>query len=85
MIRAACTFLLVTVLAVMAFIRGPEQFWVLVGVFAVWGAWILAAVLSSPAIRSRRSASRMKRKRAAELRQMTSLSLLHHTNQLVEN
>lgn len=69
-IHAACTFLLAAVLAVMAFIRGPEQFWVLVGVFAVWGAWMLAAVLSSPAVRSRRSAGKLKRKRTAELRQM---------------
>lgn len=71
MTRAACSFLLVAVLAVMAFIRGPEQFWVLAGVFAIWGVWMLVAGLSSPMVQSRRSAGRLKRKRAAELRQMT--------------
>lgn len=72
MVRAACTFLLVAVLAVMAFIRGPGQIWVLAGVFAVWGVWMLTAVLlmNRTAIQSRRNTGRLKRKRAAELSQM---------------
>lgn len=41
------SFLIVAVLAVMALIRGPEQIWFLTGVFAVWGIYMIAAVLLS--------------------------------------
>lgn len=41
------SFLIVAVLAVMAFIRGPEQIWYLAGVFAIWGIYMIAAVLLS--------------------------------------
>ena len=72
MIHAACTFLLVGVLAVMAFIRGPQQIWFLAGVFAVWGVWMVVAVLlkNQASITSWRQAGRLKRKRAAELRSL---------------
>jgi hypothetical protein len=39
------SFLVVGVLAVLAFIRGPEQIWFLGGVFAAWGIWMLGSVL----------------------------------------
>ena len=39
-------FLIVGVLLVLAFIRGDKQIWFLGGVIAIWGLWILAAVLN---------------------------------------
>ena len=41
------TFLIVGVLAVFAFIRGPEQTWCLVGVFAIWAIWTFWSILRS--------------------------------------
>jgi len=41
------SLLIVGVLAVLAFIRGPEQIWCLAGVFAVWAVWTLGGVLRS--------------------------------------
>ena len=41
------TFLIVGVLAVLAFIRGPEQIWCLGGVFAVWTIWTMGSALRS--------------------------------------
>jgi hypothetical protein len=43
--NTATSFLLVTVLVVLAFIRGQSQIWLLVGAFAVWGVWIITALL----------------------------------------
>lgn len=39
------TFLIVGVLAVLAFVRGQAQAWSLGGVFAVWAVWTIAAAL----------------------------------------
>ena len=37
------TFLIASVLAVMAFIRGPAEIWLLGIVFAIWAIWMLCA------------------------------------------
>lgn len=39
--RSNVTVLLVAVLAIMAFIRGPLQLWFLVGAFVLWGLWVI--------------------------------------------
>ena len=64
----ATSFLLVAVLAIMAFIRGTHQIWFLGGAFAVWGIWMIAAALLSnkTAIQARIRAYRQKKRRIAE-------------------
>jgi hypothetical protein len=49
------TFLIVGVLAVLAFIRGTEQTWALAGVFAVFTVWLLVDVLRTGLPRIRKS------------------------------
>lgn len=50
--------LLVAVLAVMAFIRGPLQIWFLAGAFALWALWMLVPMIATA---HRRNARRQKR------------------------
>lgn len=38
--RSGVTALLVAVLAIMAFVRGPVQIWLLAGAFILWGLWM---------------------------------------------
>lgn len=65
---AGASFLLIAVLAVMAFIRGPLQVWFLAGVFIVWGIWMLTAVLLSnrTAIQVKLNARQRKRQHMAD-------------------
>lgn len=42
---SSVTVLLVTVLAIMAFIRGPLQIWFLAGAFVLWGVWVIIPML----------------------------------------
>jgi len=70
------SFLIVVVLVVMAFIRGPEQIWFLAGVFVIWGIYMIAAALLSNKnrIKAKSNQRRLKKqytrenRRAAELR-----------------
>lgn len=39
--------LIVAILVVMAFIRGPQQEWILAGVFSLWGTFMVAAAIWS--------------------------------------
>lgn len=68
MYGTATSFLLVAVLAIMAFIRSPYQIWILAGVFAIWIIWMLtAAVLSNKtALQSKFRSHRQKRSRISE-------------------
>ena len=43
--RSNVTVLLVAVLAIMAFIRGPLQIWFLAGAFVLWGLWVIIPLL----------------------------------------
>ena len=87
------TFLIVGVLAVFAFIRGPEQTWCLAGVFAVWAAWTLVSALRSNG--SHIKASLIKKRIEKESRRadneplgsyvrdgddLVGAALLHHVN-----
>ncbi len=66
--------LLIAVLAVLAFIRGPHQEWFLVGVFAVWGIWMIAAALLSnkSAIQAKLHAHQQKKRRKAENKRVST-------------
>lgn len=65
---AGVSFLLIAVLAVMAFIRGPMQIWFLAGAFVIWGVWMLAAILLSnkTALQTKVNAHQRKRQREAD-------------------
>lgn len=67
---AGASSLLIAVLAVMAFIRGPLQIWFLTGVFAVWAIWMLTAALLSNRtwIQAKVNAYQRKRQRWADRR-----------------
>lgn len=39
------SFLIGAVIAVLAFVRGNAQIWLLLGVFALWGAWVVGTLL----------------------------------------
>lgn len=71
---AGASFLLIAVLAVMAFIRGPLQIWFLAGVFAVWGIWMLTATLFSnrTAIQVKLNTRKRKRQRIADSKRAAS-------------
>lgn len=47
------TTLLVAVLAIMAFIRGPLQVWFLAGAFALWALWMIIPIIITAHKRSR--------------------------------
>lgn len=66
--NAGASFLLIAVLAVMAFIRGPLQILFLSGVFAVWAIWMLTAALLTNRtwIQAKANAYQRKRRRAAD-------------------
>jgi len=87
------TFLIVGILAVTAFIRGPGQVWWYTSVFAIWGIWALAGALRSRAARTK--APRNRSRHAKKDRQgvfepysldvtegsdPTSAALLRHVN-----
>jgi len=61
------TFLIAGVLAVMAFVRGPEQIWFLAGFFAVWVIRAAASVLRPDASRIKTRLRRMNRRISAYL------------------
>ncbi|MDR1204516.1 MAG: hypothetical protein LBL26_03420 [Peptococcaceae bacterium] len=45
--KKSLAFLIAGVLAVSAFVKGPEQIWYLAAVFAVWGIWMLGGAMRS--------------------------------------
>lgn len=75
------SFLLVAVLAVLAFIRGPFQIWFLAGIFAVWGVWLIITVSLSnkTAVLSNFRARRQKKHRTAENKRAVIQSQTFHT------
>lgn len=82
------TALLVAVLAIMAFIRGPLQVWLLAGAFALWALWVIIPMIITAQKRSRRRQKRQAPPPAAKPRdfQVPDLStpaegvLLRHVN-----
>lgn len=71
----ATSFLLVAVLAIMAFIRGTHQIWFLAGTFTIWGIWMIATALLSnkTAIQARIRAYRQKKCRITENRRTAAM------------
>lgn len=53
------TVLLVAVLAIMAFIRGPLQIWFLAGAFVLWGLWVIIPMV----IKAQKQSACQRRKR----------------------
>ena len=39
------TFLIGAVIAILAFVRGGAQVWLLLGAFTLWGAWVVGTLL----------------------------------------
>lgn len=83
---AGVSFLLIAVLAVMAFIRGPLQIWFLAGVFAVWGVWMLTAVLLSnrTAIQAKANARRRRKQRTADSKRVPVQPQMFELSNVVE-
>jgi hypothetical protein len=52
------SFLIVGVLAVLAFVKGPEQTWLLAGVFAIFAAWSSESVIRKTVSRIKASAEK---------------------------
>jgi hypothetical protein len=65
--RSNVTVLLVAVLAILAFIRGPLQIWFLAGAFVLWGLWVTIPMLIKA---QKRSAYRKQKKQAPPARSM---------------
>lgn len=63
------------VIVILALVRGPWQFPLLIGTFAVWGLWLLFAML----LPSRRTA-RKQRNQAGNFNRQLAQTLLHHVN-----
>ena len=45
LLSGSITILIGAVIAIMALVRGPWQAWLLIGVFTLWGLWIVAFLL----------------------------------------
>lgn len=63
--------LLVAVLAIMAFIRGPLQIWFLAGAFALWALWVIIPMIITAQKRSRRRQRRQAPPSAAKPREFS--------------
>ena len=60
---SSVSILIGVVIAVLAFVRGDAQIWLLVGVFALWGAWVVGFLLM-PVIKQ----AKKNQKRKAQLK-----------------
>lgn len=80
--------LLVAVLAIMAFIRGPLQVWFLAGAFALWVLWVIIPMVITAQKRARRrqrrqaplSAAKPREFNVPELSEPAEGVLLRHVN-----
>ena len=63
------------VIVILALVRGPWQLPLLIGTFAVWGLWLLFALL----LPSRRTAQKQK-SQAGNFNRQLAQTLLHHVN-----
>ena len=56
LLSGSITILIGAVIAIMALVRGPWQAWLLIGVFTLWGLWVVL-ILLLPYIFSRPNAA----------------------------
>ncbi len=79
--------LLIAVLAVLAFVRGPHQTWFLVGVFAVWGVWMITAALLSnkTAIQVKIHAHQQKKRRITENKKAATQHQTFHVSDVPDS
>ena len=45
LLSGSITILIGAVIAIMALVRGPWQIWLLLGVFTLWGLWVVLILL----------------------------------------
>ena len=45
LLSGSITILIGAVIAIMALVRGPWQAWLLIGVFTLWGLWVVLILL----------------------------------------
>lgn len=45
LLSGSITILIGAVIAIMALVRGPWQVWLLLGVFTLWGLWVVLILL----------------------------------------
>ena len=57
------TILIGAVIAIMALVRGPWQAWLLIGVFTLWGLWVVLILLLPYMQQAKRRRQRQQRER----------------------
>ena len=64
LLSGSITILIGAVIAIMALVRGPGKRWLLIGVFTLWGLWV---VLILPAPYMQQAAPRQRQQRERQL------------------
>ena len=63
LLSGSITILIGAVIAIMALVRGPWQAWLLIGVFTLWGLWVVLILLLPYMQQARRRRQRQQRER----------------------
>ena len=63
LLSGSITILIGAVIAIMALVRGPWQAWLLIGVFTLWGLWVVLILLLPYMEQARRRRKRQQRER----------------------
>ena len=63
LLSGSITILIGAVIAIMALVRGPWQFWLLLGVFTLWGLWVVLILLLPYMQQAQRRRQRQQRTR----------------------
>ena len=61
LLSGSITILIGAVIAIMALVRGPWQAWLLIGVFTLWGLWVVLILLLPYMQQARRRRQRQQR------------------------
>ena len=68
LLSGSITILIGAVIAIMALVRGPWQAWLLIGVFTLWGLWVVLILLLPYMQQARRRRQRQQRERQLHAR-----------------
>lgn len=63
LLSGSITILIGAVIAIMALVRGPWQVWLLLGVFTLWGLWVVLILLLPYMQQAKRHRQRQQRTR----------------------
>ena len=63
LLSGSITILIGAVIAIMALVRGPWQAWLLIGVFTLWGLWVVLILLLPYMQQAKRRRQRQQRER----------------------